>query len=346
MTENLIYIKPKFIESAIGLNKVKYVNGRKEGTTKASGATFTYRIRDNAITKRLNTGLDEWVDNPYYIAEGDTRTPDDLFLPQQWRDSNVWKRPKISKQMLFEIKHNRQPGFYSSETFNWTDKENLKQKRSYLQKLKLILEDKTNILDLNIPDNELLYEAMQKDPFFANSYDEAESSPHARFYVSYQNTNEETLTSDYKLHRKAVVSANELIEKHTKAVHDFIVLLDLSKTELSSDAAENRLYEWVNSKEKIAGLTRKSRIERFNNYYDLFNEKSNNSKTLFKTEVLLQRLINKNVIANNREVYIWLEKRGTSLETLGRSKKEVIDFLSNPANGQYVDELTKELKTR
>lgn len=342
-----IYLKPKFIESPVGRNQSVLVNGKKEGTTKARGASFTYRFRDHATKRHLACGLDEMIDNPWYVKDADETKINQLDIDNIWiKEESIWKYPKIKKQTYYEIKHRREPGFYDYSSFYARSSKEMGKPRTYLQDLKFIIEDRTNVIDLSIPDNELFFEAMQVDPLFEMSYDDAMRSATARFYVSYKEQDEESLTSTYTLHRQAVVKVNDVIEKNTQAVIDFCILLKIVKGDASIETASNRLYEWVDSSEKVANKSRSTRIAEFNAYYDLFNSKTKLDKLEFNNSVFLQKLINQNVVGVYREVYTWYSQKGTSLETLGRNKREVLKFLGEPANADYYVQLENELKVR
>lgn len=333
-----VYIRPKFTESVQGRNRYNIVNGRREGTTKAPGGTTTICIADRG-DGQLNIGFDEKVRNPWF------QSPEKL--PSRWRNSGVEKLEEISKQTYFEIKHNVEENYYNPKAY--VVRRNNKEPRTFLQTIKLVLQDKMTTMDLTDPVHELFYEHFKYSTLVAPSRDEADKNPNARFYV--HNAEEE---EDVKISRTEMIEAaiaNWFNFKNTNPgadkLYDFAILVDESiKGRMSNTAIKTKMNDFITKEGKYLNMVLTDRVKKFNSVYEMATSKNKSDKVRYNALVFLQKLINHRILSDYQSTYRWTTKVNTNLEVLGRSKEEVVDWIIDPANSKYVDELKQELTER
>lgn len=279
----------------------------------------------------LNTGLDKIIENPYY------KLPDKL--PSEWRNSNISELESISKQEYFEIKMNKPKGFLTSESRNMFDNKSSKP-LTYLQKLYKSFYD-TTVLDLDKPEEELLYHLLlQSHPDkCANSKDEC--TPFTRIYISQVNEDEIKVAKKNEVIEEAAYKLYELKNKQSESVlYKFATILNILKGDVATDKIKNSLSDYIMKQDS----KQFDRITEFNKLYELLG----NAKSLetFEAKYLLQYAINNRIVSDYQGKYVWSSKKGTNLELLGRSYQEALAWLLDIDNAHYREELEEELKAK
>lgn len=333
---NKVYIRPVPRESIQGRNSFRIVDGVKVGTTKAKGGSFTFQAQVSKQTGDLAFNLDRLVDNPYYVEDEENKN-----LPVHWADSNIWRRPQITRQQQLELKWNKKPGFFHTESFSPNG--NLpfaKRERSYLQTLSIILIDGLNVLDMKKMDHELLYEAMLASSLIANSMEEIDGT--TRFYISHVEEEQEQLANKRRRKMEATAILNDLLANNKTKMTKVAVVLKIVQGMVSEDVVTNKLYDYIN--EESYGSTRlPERIERFINVASKATAKTQADVEAFENEYFGQQLVNYRVVSDFKGKYTWISKADTNLEEIARSKPEYLRWLSDIDNAHYVEQLREEL---
>jgi hypothetical protein len=332
-----VSIRPVGRESIQGRNQYKIVDGVKVGTTKAPGGTFMFQIQQNKTNGHLAIDLERLVDNKWYAEK-----EEDVNLPSAWGNSSIWKKKKISRQTELELKYNKKEGFLTAIGFR-VDKDD--KTRTYLQQLYKVFVDSLNELDLTIMDDELMYEAILQSSFFANSMEEINNTPGARFYISHVDEEQELIANKRKRKIEAIAALNDLMEKYSTKLYKVAVVLQIVNGSVNEDIVKNKLYDYLDEPNFNSARV-EDRIARFLDLYEQVTSENVIEKEKFEVLFFAQQLINYRVINDFKGRYVWSSKSGTNLEELGRTKNEYLDFLSSSNNTEYIEELKQELESK
>lgn len=312
---------------------IKDPKGRKDiNMTKAQGKNGMGIFRFVVSQTRnglLNTNLDKKIDNPWKDKPNE--------LPSNWRTSGLETKEVISKQEYFEVKLNQKPGELTSIPKKIFDKDS---SMPYLQKLYKDFED-TTLLDLDEPKDELIYWlllASHADKC-ANSWEER--SNFSRLYISKVNEDEVRVAKKLEIVENAISDLVTLKNDYSESdIIKIAVVLKLIKGETSISKVKNTLSEHI-SKQSSNQL---ENIEAFNELFKSLNNAKD--REMFEAKYLLQACINNRIISDYKGKYTWNSKKGTSLETLGKSYKEAVQTILDIDWRNYREELADELKTK
>lgn len=343
-----IVIRPKYRESIYKANSkdAKMIAGQLQGPTKMPTGTFTFQIRDNAKTKRLNINLDRLVDNPYF-SESKT----DANLPSEWSNSEIWKQKKITRQQELEIRFNKPPGFLDTSSFGQPSAGMHKQQRTYLQTFMYQLKDGATELNLDNLNDIILYEAALVDKMFGTSYLDAQSKPDARFYIHHQDEDESAIATSKIKKSKMFANLTDLDENYPDGIFHVAVVLGLVKGKQSKVSSYERLYDFLDKVDKhtvnnTVLSTQEEKFSAFSRMYDEYTSTNADNRRKFMGRYHLQQMLNTMVVSNYQDKYIWEEKRGTNLEVLGKNYNSALQFLLDPQNEEYYEEMKAKMETR
>lgn len=348
MNSKVVFIRPKYQESPQKRNTFTMVNGQRMGLTKAPKAKFWFQIQDGKNGK-LNINLGELIKNPW-------RGKPNGELAPAWQSSDITNKEMITKQEYLEIKYSLDPGYLNYDSyriFNYVTipGQHRKQSRTYLQSFQRVLNDGVTKIVLDNLDDEILYEAMLASSMFAKSYAESESNSRCRFYISYiEDEKEESITIN-RLKITSMSNLNTLITSMPNYLIKMAIVLNVSRGRITEEAAQRVLFDFLDTDKKhfIGSKTYSSQAEKinlFNEYFSMITSKDKRLKEKFEAMYDLRNALHANVISDERDKYIWNEKRGTNLEIIGKSYEEAIEFFVNPDNTAYVEQIKFETNSR
>lgn len=338
----IIEIRPFGHESAQNRNKYNIIDGKRVGTTKAPGGTFSFMIQDDPKSGRLAIDLSYKVPNPWFQKQEN--------LPSNWYNSNVVNQEEITKQQELEIKYNKPNGYLDNNSFDMfdVDARSLKTKqRTYLQTFMHVFVDGKNSLRMDNLHDEILYEAIKSSKLFGLDYADAlQKSNSVRFYISHLEQEAEEKANRNRIKLRTLGNLRDLIETYPGQVYNVALVLKLIKGKVSQELLENSLNDFVESDNDqiYSGKNKLQRAKEFNDLFKLVSSKLKEDKLKFNGMVLAQELLNARVIVESVGVYKWYSKRGSSLENFARSYDAYLSFLMDPANLELVDEMKEELK--
>jgi hypothetical protein len=306
--------------------------------TRAPFTKFSWSIAPSKkLGGHLNTGLLDYVDNPYKDV-GSYRTP-------EWREILEGK-DKILKQTELEYKHGHSPDYYSNVIDVRVLERDPKDMMSNFFQTKaafLNLSDGVTILDTdNNPIHEVLYYGMLKSDVIANSYQQI--NPDTRFYIAKEQEEEERKAEKSRKRNGAIAKLEEVSKKNDSSVKEFCKVLNQPRSKkitISADVAYGELNKFIDN-------ANDSQLNEFLNVYDMWA--SPESKRKFKAHVLLSDALDTNVIWNKGNEYTWQPPRNETDSipqpvTFTR-QSEVIDFLSEQKFQEERELITRQIDAK
>lgn len=329
-TKRYFYVKPIRQVSAQGRHLWSGPDGKPLETTKSRGATTTFSLlRDrNGL---LRSGLDYRVPNDQWKA----KSAAEAALPSNWRGTDIWQQDTITRQEQLEVKYNLPPS-----TLTNIPNQNRK-KYTYLQVLRIRLEDRENRFSLDTLDGELFFEAAKVSKLIANTLEDVKFSPYAQFYISQVNEDEEIKASKNRIKAKGAAALETLKTKYSGTkLKEVGLILGLGNTlTLSEEAVYNRVYDYIDDSKHY-----QQNISTFLDIVEMLGNKSR--KPTYDAKLLLKELLITNVVSENKGAFYWNSKRGSSLHEIGLSEQGAIQFLMDKNRDIHINELRQELKIK
>lgn len=257
-------------------------------------------------TSLIYTGFEQTIPNPYKgMSVEDVLS--EYGLGEKWAEylNKIVLQPRITKQVFYEIKHAKDPGFYTN-----IKSENL-SKGTYLEKLKVLLYPRPNRFTTESQENEIKIELVRLHKRIANSKDEVIPGVH-NWYISQENEAEEQLAKKQEVIKKAIANLYLLQTSNSKFKNYQMAIIlkdvrgeNIAKGEMSPMAIDRTLDAYVQKDTKD---------QMFNVY--AFIEKIEQLATLegsikFNLEYLIQQAINSNVFVSRDGYITWNSKSGT-----------------------------------
>lgn len=304
-------------------------SGKKMNRTKLGRCKDTIRAVYSTKTGSLLTGLDHYVNNPYYKSQKD--------LPIEF--AYVKELEKITLQEVLEIKHGRPKGFYTNRA--WRQGDGFKDENlTFFQKFKFALNDGSTILDLSKPLEELAYYMLKASPKVSesNKPEDRAKKPKADFYISDKNESIQEKFSKKKVYNDCTSKLND--PKFTPSYQRKVVkILSLAKGDLTTTPDE-QIYLMLDMYLEEGMKTKEDNLNKFLEAFSLIS--SAEGRTQLEALVLLEDLVNYRIVSDSRGTYTWLAKQ----MVLGQRKAEALDFLLDPKKQPERDELEKQLKAK
>lgn len=274
---------------------------------------------------RLNTGLNEYVDNPYKSGEG---------LPAGF--DSLKGSEKVKEQHLVEIKFGLPMNYLSDEPQNATAAKNRDYVPSFYQTFKFSLNDGLTVLDTENMNDYLAYRIMLASKKFANSKKELDSGkwPEAIYYIGLEHE-----TEDIKYQKKQRL--NSALAKLANSDFDpitqrkMVKVLGLAKGKLTDQQTYNLLSSFI--EENTPG---KDNINEFEKMYKLLSTADGREE--FEARYFLQELQDKWIVTEYQGTYTWNAKK----MVIGQRKEEAIRFLMNPEKQSEQIELKAQLEAK
>ena len=317
--------------SVQGRHKAKDESGALLGQSKSAGAIFTFAILPNVKTGKLSIDLEQKIDNPWYA-----KNAKDANLPSNWRNSKVYEKPKISTQEYLELKFDKPEGFLDTSIIDLKEE---RPKITYLQAFRYFLREGENLVDLDTLEGQILFYAAKKSRFIAPTQDQLIDYPDAEFYITSVNESQERKLINQRETRKAMsLLENFLRSSSSETILQmcFVLRLVSNINELNLTSAELILDQYLQDEN-----SRRENLEQFEKFYNLATVPA--KRNIFDAHVLLRTLVQHNILRENRGKVIWPAKRNTSLEEIGKTEEQAIQFLLDKDSQQYVAELKAAL---
>lgn len=337
-----IFVNPVERISPQGRHKQVYAVTTSQGImptvsmkkSKELGTTAEFQFPPNPETGKLQTGLDVSINN-YMLKDMDVQDVMEQYnLQESWRPiiEKLVKSDTISKQTWFEIKHGVEPDFYTSNlkysiTSLPSDMRKWGDEKTYLQKLKLILYPRPNMLTNETPRQELLMEMVKVLPQIANDKASSNSAYHD-WYISEENETELENARKAEIVEKATYHLYKL--KHEggnyRAYQTLVCLTDkrgksIGYGDLSAEAVSNMLTKHIAEKSD----EQMDNISQFTKLIEMQNDIEGAAK--FKVLYLVQQALNVNVLASRENRFVWHSKAGDpSVYDLGSNFDKVVAF--------------------
>lgn len=266
-----------------------------------------------------------------------------LYKP--WLENGVQKKDKdgtpLTLQDYYERKHGRPKGFYHNKQTDPKGDILDESKKSYLETIVIKVNDGSTVLDLDIPDDELRYEAILESPYFANSEKEylTHKWPKAQFYIALENESD-----DIKFQKNAVkgqalaeLYSSDLTLPYKRLI---VAILQLANTRsvLQETQIQNLLHEYIESSSGTVGTN----IDKFKELAALV--KTPKGRIELEARYLLQESVDYRVVIEKQGSYTWVRPVGALV--IGETYSEAIEFLTNPKKIVLVEELKDEIKLK
>lgn len=268
-------------------------------------------------------------------------------LHKPWLEKGVQKTNANGKlltlQDYYEQKHNRPTGYYTNKQTDPMGNNFDESKNSFFEKKEstITLWDGTSVLDMDIPEHEIIYEYFLEHPFVANSEKEYRDHkwPKALFYISATNETEEIKYSRTAALTKAIAELHN--SDFTLPLKRMVVtILDIAnaRTMLTEESIHNLLFDYINAPK--TGLV--SNIDKFMELLNMI--KNPKGKAELEARYFLKKVMDYRIVYEKQGSYTWMRPTGPIV--LGETYTETIDFLTNPKKLSIVDELKTELSLK
>lgn len=265
-----------------------------------------------------------------------------LYKP--WMENGVQVTDKngtpLTLQDKYEQQYNKPKGFLHNKVASFFDAVD-EDKLSYFDTLRVKLNDGSTVLDLDDFDDLMRYHIVLESKFVANSLREHQQHkwPHATHYIALENEDE---AIKYKRNQIRSKAFSKLHDADTTDVvkRKIVSILDLasSKANISIEAVDNLLFEYINSSD----FNPSSNIDKFMEVIELI--KSPKGKEEFEARFFLKELIDNRSVYEKQGAYTWIRPKGSI--TIGERYSEAIDFILNPKKDTLIAEMKDELKAK
>ena len=295
-----------------GGNVVPVTNMNK---TRESGTTHQFSFQLDWSKNRLDTGLDELIDNPFKgLSESEVKSTYNVH--SSWDLSTIVNQDKISKQQCFEIKDGQEPNFYTAEYANGTVFSGMSASQqwkqpNYLEKFSITLYDKPNRFTDETPRGRLAIELIKRHNKIAASKEDINPSSHF-YYISEANEAEKEKVKKREIIDNAIFHKEKLFREHDVFTQykTAILLIDkdghpILKGDMNEIGVKNKINDFIttNSTSQMAN------ISKFESIYELLTSREGIIK--FNIKYLIQQAENSHVISKRDGLFIWHSKVGS-----------------------------------
>lgn len=284
----------------------------------------------SAKSRKLATGLDQEIDNPYKGQP--INNPDFQFLSIQ---------DKVLRQHVIEYKFNRNKGDLDNTPADVTNKKHL-ENPSFFQTFVWQLNDGLTIFDLNNFSDLIAYYCMLASKRFANSKKEYESGkfPYADYYIASvdEGEHEKYSKKQFKDKAKAQLSMGVVADSETQKKFVKLLLPSIAKGKLTNEQAYNSLSESIDTNERYKDG--EEFITKFNKLVSLLGDAP--GKARFNALVVLQEGIHTFTISEKAGTYTWIAKD----LIIGASKEKAVEFILDPNKADLVEELQEQIMVK
>lgn len=297
-----------------------YFFTKPDGTEVPAGRTFaknarkTYCFPVSADGRKIETGLDTKVENPFLNKEYAEK-----HIKGEWIDNEAIRNDEfITLQTYYEVMHNRTPGTYTSERSSFKSMDKTLKQNSFFEQYTLTLRDGVNVFN-NDMDGQLAMLCARACSKIANSKNEFNTSLHD-FYIGQEHEAAKEKQNRRQKQAKAVKVLEEIKENYTGfTLYQIATVLQVVSGSVNEHIVNNKLDDFIWVQDKNLD----SRIERFQNVVKGIKTVEGKEK-LYLTYVF-QQAINTNVIYIKNGNYFWPNKKGIeNLYNLGTKKAAIL----------------------
>lgn len=335
MAKSKIFVYKIAKPSASKITEIVGKNNRKLNQTKINGKQKDkFQPLLSASTRKLATGLDINVDNPYKGKSGSISNPEFKFLEDPTQE-------RCLLQYLKEVEYNLPKGYLDNRPGDPREEKDIKNP-SFYHKFIYQLNDGVTVFDRELMVDDLAVHAMEASKFFANSRQELDKGlyPYALYYLAAQDETDELKYNKKQLvdKAKAELTLGSLQDSIMQKKFVKLLLPEFGKKGLTNIQAYNLLSD---------NLESNTRQKDGQNFIDKFNKliqllKTAEGREKFEAMVILQESVNFYLMAEKAGTYTWLSKD----IRIGQSKEEAVQFILNPEKTDYVDELMNQIKAK
>jgi hypothetical protein len=267
---------------------------------------FKFPVDLNNPTGSIYTGFDRVIENPFKGMAAE-EVMSEYGLNDKWADfvTKLVNQDKISKQVYYEIKHGKNPGFYTN--IKSQDPKN----PNYIETVKLILYPRPNRFTTETPDSEIKIELIRLHKKIADSKDKIIPGIHD-WYVSQENEAEQEHAKKQEVIKKAIANLYLLQTSNTRYKNYQMASLMkdkrgdvLIKGEVSDMKVDRVLDTFIQNDTK----DQMDNISQFLTRVDQLTSREGSIK--FNLEYLIQQAINCNVMTSRDGYITWNSKAGT-----------------------------------
>lgn len=301
---------------SFSLNTGQVVQTRSMGKTKEFGIGSEFQFLINFDKNRLDTGLDETIENPFSDSNEESLRAE-LSLSSHWskeRLENIIAAKQLKKQTYFELLADVQEGFYTSEIgatiFNTRDLKKAPEPY-FLQKFKIILYDRPNKFTSETPRGRLAIQLLTRLQNVAKDKLSINSAFHD-FYISEENEAEmEKLAKQDKIN-EGIYHLYKMKEEFTDyQKYKLAVLMKtkdgkvLVKGDVNSLSVNTALNNYVTFPDP-------QQLHNINNFLEVVKlMDSAKGQEAVHIKYLIQQAVNANIISIRDGFYIWNSKAST-----------------------------------
>lgn len=322
MKNHTIFVNPVKASSVQGRHTRQYktfdpvtgeeVNSAQLHQSRGSKVHDKYKFKADYSKRRLVTGLDELIDNPF-LGKKATELQVEYGLSKLW-DSllpSLVEEERISKQREFEVKDGVDPDFYTSEMKGSTlmdagkGTEKDSEAPTFLQKFELVLYPRANRFSTESPRGRLAIQLIKNHNRIASSLDDINSSSH-RFYISEENEAQERRVKKREKITEAAYNY-ETLKRKFEAFDRYkaaIILKDnvgsqILRGRATDDKVKEVLLEYISSSNRH----QLSNGERLTKLVERMSVAEESYK--IDIEYLIQQALNSNVITARDGRFTW-----------------------------------------
>lgn len=340
----IIYVNPVKRVSAQGRDRqtFSFIDPRTKelrvttgmSKTKETGVPTVLTFPYNSITGRLDTGLEETIENPFKEME-----PEQIMiqygLPKEWREhlNMIVKQPNITMQTMYEIQAAVKPDYYTSDMANGQtiftfSKSSVIAAPNFLQTLQATLYDQPNRFTSETARGRLMIMLMKKHPFVAKSYQDVNPAIHL-FYISEENAVENETAKRREVINDAIFNLVSL-QRTVPEFQIFQIASVLTKNgkpiisgKMTKDSVNREIDRYINEDSP----KQLSNIEQFNRFYKMLDEQEGRDR-LWVT-YMIQQAINSNVISLRDGFYVWHSQSEHPNVYKLQSLEKLVNFMIN-----------------
>lgn len=284
------------------------------GRTFARKAVKSYCVPLAPDGMKLNTGLNELIDNPFLNEEFALKNIRDQWLD---RKDHLQSSEQITMQTYLEVMHNRPPGTYTDEKKAGL-MDNETKENNFFERYSVSLSDGTNVFTSDTIEGQLGMIVMKACDSIAKSKAECNTAIHD-FYIGAENEAIAELETKREKQGKAIAKLHNIFDNYPDFIaYQIAVVLDVVRGTVNALQVRNALsnFLWEQSKNMSTNIDRFNRITR-----DI--ESKEGMERLY-IRYVFQQAINTRTIEPVNGRFIWHNKRNVkNLYDLG-SKQEAI----------------------
>jgi len=284
------------------------------GRTFARNATKVYSFPVSKDGRKIETGLDKKIENPFLNSEYASK-----HIRGEWIDNKQVRNDEfITLQTYYEVMHNRPPGTYTSERSSFKNMDKELRTNTFFEQYTMTLRDGTNVFQ-NDMDGQLAMLCAKASKSIASSKNEMNPSLHD-FYIGQEHEAAKEKQSRRQKQAKAVKTLEEIKENYTGfTLYQIATVLKVVSGSVNETVVNNKLDDYIWTDDKNLG----SRIENFNNVVK--GIKTVEGKERLYLRYVFQQALDTNIIYAKNGIYFWPAKKGIeNLHNLGTKRAAIL----------------------